>query len=535
MLAAQSGLRGTLNSVWAEKARIAAKESVKEQHKRARACLFGRLKHISSTGDTPLADGTRRLLNLPEEWSRSLADTDVASLQTLADGLDFAGTMQLLAKLRDGHPVTMPKLHVDALRAMLASVEERFGCPDWIEENVSVQLHLDFRCLPGGRVALDALLDGMNAALPQVIQTGAPVQATFLVAGIVARGTPLKVDAVLHKSVLQRLVTPAAGTPRLTSLLLEIGPRECVVKAVLSLEPKVISLSEATHLVGRDFGYTNTVALTVVAVDLPIDEKLIAASAAWTKAQAKAYLESHWHDGAPVEQVLLDGKDFLGRIKEQALAVDRKRSEIDLVLNRVRRIKHEVNRLLGQPPGTWVDLESGPASNDQRLLRLLAKLPKLLAQLGRLKALRRAIYRSVEGLKTSWFGWVSTVEAKLARKYDAAVVREDLTVVAKEKERPDYKGRTFNKMMNNGAKGHYLRRARAKLKWRGIPEVVVPSAWSSSTDVRNGVVDKKQRKGSLFRASVDGREMQADLHASLTLALWPLLRPKAAMATASTL
>jgi hypothetical protein len=30
----------------------------------------------------------------------------------------------------------------------------------------------------------------------------------------------------------------------------------------------------------------------------------------------------------------------------------------------------------------------------------------------------------------------------------------------------------------------------------------------------------------MFRARVDGREMQADLHPSLALALWPLLRSR---------
>ena len=113
--------------------------------------------------------------------------------------------------------------------------------------------------------------------------------------------------------------------------------------------------------------------------------------------------------------------------------------------------------------------------------------------------------------------------------HKAAYVRENLTLLAAEKSSSDYKGRTFNRMLNNGSKGQFLRRMSSKLKWFGVPEVVIPSFYTSSTDVRFSVVDKKQRKGEVFTASTDGRKMDADLHAGLTIALWPLLRPNASV------
>src|SRR5258708_6358065 len=56
MLASQSTFRGTLNAVWAEKARLKAKDSVKEQLKRARGNLFGKFKHLGTVGDTLMKD-----------------------------------------------------------------------------------------------------------------------------------------------------------------------------------------------------------------------------------------------------------------------------------------------------------------------------------------------------------------------------------------------------------------------------------------------------------------------------------------------
>jgi hypothetical protein len=37
-------------------------------------------------------------------------------------------------------------------------------------------------------------------------------------------------------------------------------------------------------------------------------------------------------------------------------------------------------------------------------------------------------------------------------------------------------------------------------------------------------VDKRQRNGRVFKAHKDGMIMDADTHAALTIALWPILR-----------
>ncbi len=57
-----------------------------------------------------------------------------------------------------------------------------------------------------------------------------------------------------------------------------------------------------------------------------------------------------------------------------------------------------------------------------------------------------------------------------------------------------------------------------KLKWFGNPEAIVKAYYTSSTDVRSGVVDKKQRKTQdRFVAKADGRVRQADLSAACTI------------------
>lgn len=71
------------------------------------------------------------------------------------------------------------------------------------------------------------------------------------------------------------------------------------------------------------------------------------------------------------------------------------------------------------------------------------------------------------GLKKSWFGYVAQRKADLAATHDAVVVTEDLDILAVPTDEPAYKGRTFNKMINNGSKGQYILRSKNTLTWRG--------------------------------------------------------------------
>jgi hypothetical protein len=413
-------------------------------------------------------------------------------------------------------------------------VKGRFGCPVWNADAGVAQLHLDFRCLSGGRPAQDALLARLTEAARRCAEGETVWSTPFLVSGVIARAAPLKLTATVRRDVVKRLMEPLPDEVdvRFTSLAVEIGPAETVVRGVLTQRPRPFGLDEAACLLGNDFGYVNTSAAALVAIDRPLDAEWLRSVQDWTQQQAKEYLETHWHDGEPVQQILFEGRHFLEGINEHARHVDRLRSEIDRIYNRLHRIKHEVNRILGHPEDAPVDLALEPGNN-RRLADLLRRFAKLLQGVSRLKLLRRQIYRTVDGLKKSWFGWVTTQLVRMCRAHKAAYVRESLSVVTKEKQTPDYKGRTFNRMLNNGAKGQFVRRASAKLKWWGVPEVVVPSYYTSTTDVRHAVVDARQRSGELFKARRDGWQMHADLHAGLTLALWPLLRPRAELAQAA--
>lgn len=533
MLLKQSELTKSrvLSNVWIEKSRLIAKSTIMEQMKRRQKNLFGRFRHIDSTGDRPLPGGTPRLVNLPEDWSYRLDAADLASLKARAEALDYRETMAFFGRIHAGKAVPdLPDLHRGALLALMAQVQDRFQCPVWDTEAV-VQLHLDYRCVRGGRAALGAALEAVGAGLG----TGRPAGHRIALASHTARGDGIGLDLRLDRTTARDIhIHQDPDRPyRLTGLALELGPETAQLRGVMARPKAQPALSEIRHVVAEDFGLVNTSSLAV----LELPGRIVPAELPdmdLTKAQAEKYLSGHvsGEEIRLVETLRLSGRNFLARINEMACTVDRLRSEIDLGYNRLDRIRKEINSLLDREPRAMVD-EAAPSAPDglnaadtARLLRMHGRFFRLLAGIGRLKARRRGIYRSLSGLKKSWFGHVANIRLRMALKYRALVVSEQLDYVTIPTEEAGYKGRTFNRMINNGSRAQYTARADNKLAWRGVPQLKVPAFYTSSTDWRHGAVDKAQRRGEAFTASADGRRWHADLHAAEMIGRWLFLRPK---------
>ena len=127
--------------------------------------------------------------------------------------------------------------------------------------------------------------------------------------------------------------------------------------------------------------------------------------------------------------------------------------------------------------------------------------------------------------KKSLFGFLANVELALAKKYNAAIVREDLTIEAIEKESSAYMGRISNKMINNGSKGQYQKRATEKLLFNGVEEIIVPSWYTSRICLKHSsIVDAKYRKGESIFFHCCNKHHHADEHAADTIASYPLLK-----------
>ena len=520
-----------LNVVWIEKCRLIAKSAILEQMKRRQKNLFGRFRHIDTIGDRPLPDGTARLVNLPEEWSSRLAATDVASLKALAQAMGFRETMAFFGRIHAGEQIAgLSELQRHALVALMDQVQDRFQCPDWDQEAV-IQLHLDYRCIKGTKHALSSALEAIGAGAKE----GRPATHRIALASHTARGAGITVDLRLAQTTARDIHEHQdPDRPyRLAGLALELGPEAAQMRGILVRPMAMQDLSEITHVVAEDFGLVKTSSLAVLALPGTIDPEGLPRTDL-TKAQAGTYLRENMSGDEIrlVDSLQLSGRNFLARIHEMASAVDRLRSEIDLGYNRLERIRREINHLLGREPRALIDEEipEAPealnAQDSDRLSRMHGRFFRLLSGIGKMKARRRGIYRSLAGLKKSWFGHVANIRMRLALKHKALVVSEALDYAAIPTDDTGYKGRTFNRMINNGARAQYTSRADNKLAWRGIPQLKIPAFYTSTTDWRHGLVDKAQRRGETFVSAVDGKRWHADLHAAEMIGRWLFLRPK---------
>ncbi|MDM9648683.1 hypothetical protein [Rhizobium sp. S163] len=488
MLKVQSELsKSGLNSVWGEKARLLAKAAVLEQWNRAQRLLFGKLRNIGALGDTPMADGTMRLVILPEQFSRLLEKDDIDQLLTVAASRDFAGTLRLFRNLASSD-CGLPAIQAEALRAMTASVRDRFGCPEW-KQDATIQLHLDYRCLRGGKAALASILGSLGSTLAQ----RSSIKLDLALTGVSPRQDPISVPLRVVRAVSRTISRHGIGDISVGSLLTELAPSHVRPKMVVVRAPAAPTVAGCRTVVAEDFGFTNTSSIVVLRSRAPIGEEALSRISGHnggdvkklTKAQAKLFLEKHvtGDDVEVLETAQFDGRDFLSRVSSHGAKVDRLRSEIDRLYNRLDRIRSEINVVSSVEAGAIVP-EVAAMPDNPRYMAMHSRFFRLLAAVGRLKEARRAVYRTVAGLKKSWFGYVAQRKADLAAKHDAVVVTEDLDILAVPTDHPTYKGRTFNKMINNGSKGQYILRSKNTLTWRGIGSVKIPSFYTSSTDWR---------------------------------------------------
>lgn len=269
------------------------------------------------------------------------------------------------------------------------------------------------------------------------------------------------------------------------------------------------SLEKHTH---PDFGVSDSFTL-----QLHLDSRMLPTGQA---------AEAHTlpSDARIIERLRFSGKAFIDRATLLCTRIDEYKSRIDLAYNHLDTLKQAIVDELGLQAGDAITkaMKRTGGLGGAAVREFFATF----GQIQDLKAARRELYRKIAKFKKNWFGFLSNIEVSLARKYQAAVVREDLTVEAIEKASPAYKGRAFNKLLNNGSKGQYQNRAADKLQWNGVPEMAIPSWYTSRACLTHAViVEKRYRKGEQIYLPCCGLHDHADAHAADTIASYLFLRP----------
>ena len=499
----KTAVSGGMRSVYAERARLDVNAKIREQWKRFEKGLRWRLGNAAREIDDEKK--TRRWYAVPQEIENSIA---VSELEQLAEYGKWERE-RLLCLFRGEANVALSEGQRIVLGEILEQTRRRCGKPLY-REDATIQLMMDDRWwskkspfADGFGSAVKVLIDGTNRHYRSFLSLTHPFGEGRV---------KLPLSAV--PGALKRLL---AGNEERRSLVLEIGPGKIAFRVVFAKVKPSLDIASRTAIVGRDFGYSKTISLTAIEADCSGIEQVHGEVEKLDKAGARAWMENKTHSPRVLETVQLSGRRFLDAIHSMTERIDRLRSDIDKGYDTLDAMKGALVARLGLSADDRIEpsMEGG-----KPFLALLASLQTL-------KMKRRRLYDRIRSLKKVWMGHVSNRELKLAEKHNAVLVREDLTVVAAEKDKPGYKGRTFNKMINNGSKGQYLARASNKLIWNGVPELAIPSFYTSTFCHLTGVVDKRQRRGDTFTSRLGGYVRNSDLHASETIACYLLLTPQA--------
>ena len=382
----------------------------------------------------------------------------------------------------------------------------------------TLQIPIDARMLPNNQKQEALELRGAEAFLLEDKKNVKYFR--FLdIAGVLPYSSRIRIPIVINEKNAKRM----QGTDKNTAaIIIELSETSIGVRLVVAKPPLPLSDKKLFAAIGRDFGYSNTISLSVAVSEKPIDLEQIMKDG---KEAAQAFFNGHSlpTEVKIVERVRFSGAKFLVSLEKQCSKIDKLSSKISLAYQKLEHLKLTIIASLGLTLDSQITpslLHSAKGVEVRTFFQLLKKIK-------RFKELRLTLYGKISRLKKNWFGYLSNVEVRLAKKYNAALVREQLDVVAIKKNASAYKGRTFNKMINHGSKGQYQNRATDKLNWDGIPEIKVPSWYTSRACTTHGtIVEAKFRRGDQIYFDCCQQKYHADEHAADTIATMLFVRPK---------
>jgi hypothetical protein len=526
-----------LNKAYVEKAKIQVLSAVGEQDRRYVSQILGRLRHAAM--EIPEADRkqmegqSRRFYYVPEGVQERISAGELLDLQARCEKSPAA--LALIRRVLAGKASTLTDHQIAVVKEIHRQVHQKHRPIVFATADACVSIPLDYRLLPADWKDLSGRLGSITA---QILQDPANRCYQFFVdiAPAMPHTARLRIPVSLSPEILESAFSAARPQFDARGLTLILGPSS--VQMRLTIAKKRVPakpLDQVDYVLGRDFGQRNTITLSLIKLEQRLDCERIAELEDLSREAAARWLTQNAHPQDPdiAARLRFSGAGFLQRVNEHTLAIDALRSRIDVAYAELEDKKLKLAAALGLEPdedGLLPRLVMSMAPRGAPLHLALTAFMRQLSVIKSLKVERRRLYARIARLKKSWFGYLANIECRIAQKWNAAVMAESLTYVAIEKESAAYKGRTFNKVMNQASRGQYARRAQEKHAWNGVPLIELPSWFTSTTCFRHGVINPAFRKRDVFwctECRKEGRASEhADEHAADMLGVYALLKSK---------
>jgi hypothetical protein len=527
--------KGVLNKTYIEKVRKSVESSLWEQYKNSIKSLCYAIHIIDKENyysKSKISKAKRKGLTLPiykfvpEELDSIITENELNEIKI---SFKEIGQTKRLDWLRDiifnKKNMGFNKNQILVIKNAYTLTKNRFNQTRFgINEDFSSTIHFDYRIVNEYKekvVKIDEhykwLVDNTNKHYRLFLEISHPT----------LHSKKIKIPVQLNEEIYKRIIEDQKK-PTTQSLLLVIKHDKIEIRSVINkadietnIQAQYEQVKTADHLIGRDFGYSDTITLSVIKNEFNLSLKEFEERLSLKKEDTKLLYENNSYKPIVVEQFQYSGKNFINKINSQGIKIDKYKSEIDCIYNKIDSLIINIKNNLNVKES--YQLTSKTVSNNSFVNALIKKFHTLLDRVKYLKKLRRDCYKNIQGVKKSWFGFLTNIEKRLIKYYNAAIIVEDLTVMAIEKEKPDYKGRSFNKMINNGSKGQYMSMAKEKFLWNGILESKIPSFYSSTTCTIHKVVDDEMRNNKVFKCKQCNIVKDADKNASDTIASFLLL------------
>ncbi len=330
-----------LNSVWREQARMRVKPALEQVSQRYFRKLVGRLRYVDQLRPVdetpkhapktetagPKAPPLSKYLNIPLEIEAAITPAEIAELKALAASGE---AVNAFGAARRGDDIGLSRNQVAVLLFIHAQVQEKHTPPEFgLKDNFTLQLHIDPRMVPTHQKAEP--LDLMQGVAWLLKDDANRCYFRFLdISGASPRSERIRLPLALPKAMAGRMRTSDSGW---ASLILELS-EDTVGVRLLSGKPKPELPAQVTRFVGRDFGYTNTIALSVLEAPVAVDLDVLRATMNGlnTGQKAKDHLLGHILPESVVvlERHLFSGIPFLARVNQLCEGIDGYKSRIDL-------------------------------------------------------------------------------------------------------------------------------------------------------------------------------------------------------------
>ena len=528
--------KGVLNKTYLEKARkevtkvlwnriVAGKKSFlstihnidkKEMHSKKKLAI------LESKNETP-----KKYKYFSVDIQDSISESDLDFIKKEYKSMDSKERIQHILEIIQGRNLQFSDKQVEIIQYLYNKTIERFEKPRFgYNYDFSSTIDLDYRIISNYKEKVEKLDNDLRLFIDKDNQ----LYHFFLeLSDPEIHGKKIKIPLAINFKEWRKTYSKKESCSKSFSLV--INKENIEVKHVIekmdldtSLKARFEELQQADYLVARDFGYKETISLSVIKNDFNLSIEEFEKRLNLKKKATKELYENNFHIPEVLETLQFSGKKFLNKIYIISSNIDDISSVISKKYNEIEELLTDIRNQLNIDD--TVCISNNLKTNNQAINAKINRFFKLLSKVKKSKQKRRDMYKKIKGIKRSWFGYLSSQELKLIKKYKSAFVCEDLTVMAAEKDKPDYKGRRFNKMINNGSKGLYMRVAQEKLFWNGILEHRIPSFYSSTTCTKHSIIDKNMRNGGVFECKECDKKEDADIHASSTISSFLLLKPR---------